>query len=138
MLFSNIAIAGNLAALKQYRMTSDDRERRMKTIKSYFRGIHRIRNLLAALVILVISDGLITHALIKDGLAREANPFLVPLVGTGSFIVIKVVGALISALIIWDIYRHWPKLAVTSSSCLVAAYAGIVLWNLSIFFVSLV
>lgn len=107
----------------------------MKTIKSYFYGIYKIRNLLVALVILVISDGFITQSLIRCGLAREGNPLLVPLVGTGNFLVIKIVGALLSALIMWDIYKHWPKLALRSSSCLVGAYAVIVLWNLSIFLI---
>jgi len=110
----------------------------VKAITSYFGGIRRMRDLLATLVILVISDGVITQFLIRGGLAREGNPLLEPLVGTGGFLVVKVAGALICALIMWDIYRQWPKLALTSCSCLVVAYAGIVLWNLSIFFVSLV
>jgi hypothetical protein len=95
-----------------------------------------MKRLLAALVALVISDGLITQLLIKGGLAREGNPFLAPFVGAGGFLVLKVVGAIICALIMWDIYRHWPKLAVMSSYCLVVAYAGIVFWNLSLFFIS--
>mgnify|MGYP006910657607 CR=1 FL=1 len=47
---------------------------------------------------------------------------------------IKVVGAFLCALILWDIYKHWPRLALVSTSCFVVLYGGIVLWNLGIFF----
>lgn len=94
-----------------------------------------IRNLLTALAVFVIADGVITQLLIKGGLAHEGNPLLSPFVETGTFIVVKVAGALLSAFILWDMYQRRPKLALTASSCLVAVYAGIVSWNLSLFFV---
>ncbi|GAI87899.1 unnamed protein product, partial [marine sediment metagenome] len=52
----------------------------------------------------------------------------------GNFLAIKVVGVLLAALILWDIYKHRPKLARISSLCFVGLYAGIVGWNLSVFF----
>jgi uncharacterized membrane protein len=106
----------------------------LQVIKGYFTGIHRIRRLLVVLIALVISDGVITRFLISSGLGREANPFLQPLVGGGNFLIIKVVGALLAAFILWDIYKHWPRLAVISSRCFVGLYSGIVAWNLSVFF----
>ena len=109
----------------------------MKVLNSYASMTCHFRNLLAALVIFVIADGLLTQILINGGWAREGNPLLVPLVGTGSFIVIKVVGALISAFMLWHIYTQRPKLALRANSCLVVVYAGIVLWNLSILLFSL-
>jgi len=108
----------------------------MKTIKRYFAGTRRMRYLLATLFFLVVSDGLVSHFLITGGFAREGNPFLVPLVGEGNFLILKVVGGLICVLILWDIYKQRPKMALTSSSCLVALYTGIVLWNICIFFIS--
>ena len=95
-----------------------------------------MRYLLGVLTTLVILDGLITHLLIENGLAREANPFLATLVGGGNFLVIKVVGALLCAFILWDIYKRWPKLALISSFCFAVAYTGIVLWNVSLFFIT--
>ncbi len=106
----------------------------LETVKHYITGIQRMRYLLGALSILVVSDGLISHFLISHGLAREGNPFLEPLVGGVGFLVIKVVGAFLCALILWDIYRRWPRLALVSTSCFVVLYGGIVLWNLGIFF----
>ena len=106
----------------------------LSAIKGYFTGIHRIRRLLVALIALVISDGVISHFLIRQGVAREANPFLRTLVGGGDFLVIKVVGVLLAAFILWDIYKQWPRLAVISSRCFVGLYSGVVAWNLSVFF----
>jgi len=93
-----------------------------------------MKYLLGALIALVVSDGLITHFLVQRGLAWELNPFLRTLIGEGNFLVIKVVGVLLAAFILWDIYKHWPKLARISSLCFVVIYAGIVGWNLSVFF----
>lgn len=92
-----------------------------------------IKILLGLLVVFVIADGLITQLLIRDGLAREGNPFLQPLVGESGFIILKAAGALLCAFILWDIYRRFPRVAVIATWCFVAAYGVIVLWNSSLF-----
>jgi len=106
----------------------------LQVIRDYFTGVHRIRRLLVALIALVILDGVITRLLVSRGVAREANPFLRALAGEGNFLVIKVIGVLLAVFILWDIYKHWPRLAVISSRCFVGLYSGIVAWNLSVFF----
>ncbi len=45
-----------------------------------------IKYLLGLLVLLVVADGLLTQLLIKDGKAREGNPFLQPIVGEDIFL----------------------------------------------------
>ncbi len=92
-----------------------------------------MRYLLGFLVLLVIADGLLTQFLVNDGRAQEANPFLQPIVGDVGFLVLKVVGSLLCAIILWDIYRRYPRVAFIATSCFVVVYTGIVLWNLSIF-----
>jgi len=92
-----------------------------------------IKILLGLLVVFVIADGLITQLLIRDGLAREGNPLLQPLVGESGFILLKAAGALLCAFILWDIYRRFPRVAVIATWCFVAAYGVIVLWNSSLF-----
>jgi len=92
-----------------------------------------IKILLGLLVVFVIADGLITQLLIRDGLAREGNPLLQPLVGESGFIILKAAGALLCAFILWDIYRRFPRVAVIATWCFVAAYGVIVLWNSSLF-----
>ena len=92
-----------------------------------------MKYLLGLLIIFEIADGILTHFLVKGGLAREGNPFLLPIVGEFSFLVMKVVGVLICAIILWDIYKRWPRVALISTSCFVMFYGVIVLWNLSLF-----
>jgi len=92
-----------------------------------------MRYLLGLLVIFVVLDGFLTQGLVNGGLAREGNPLLQPLVGEAGFIVLKVVGALLCAFILWDIYRHFPRVAIIATSCFVVAYGAIVLWNSSLF-----
>jgi len=81
-----------------------------------------------------ILDGVISHFLIRGGLAREGNPFLVPLVGELNFLVIKVVGAFLCGLILWDIYKRLPRVALVATSFIVTFCAVIVVWNSSLFF----
>ena len=92
-----------------------------------------MKYLLVSLVLFEITDGLLTHFLITGGLAREGNPLLQPIVGEVGFLILKVVGALVCAVILWDIYKRVPKVALISTSCFVTFYGAIVLWNLSLF-----
>ena len=92
-----------------------------------------MKYLLGLLIVLVTSDGLLTNILIKNGLAREGNPFLQPIVGETGFLILKAVGALLCAVILWDIYKRFPKVALVSTSSFVIFYGAIVLWNLSLF-----
>ena len=95
-----------------------------------------MKYLLSLLVIFVVSDGLVTNYLISNGLGREGNPLLQPLVGDIGFIILKIVGALLCAVILWDVSRRYRKLALITTSCGVVFYAVIVLWNLSLFAIS--
>jgi len=96
-------------------------------------GRNKMKYLLATLVAFVVLDGLITELLISGGMARESNPFLQPLVGDVGFIILKIVGALICAFILWDIYKRFPKVAVIATWVAVAGYGIIVAWNSSLF-----
>lgn len=89
--------------------------------------------LLGILVALVILDGILTEILLELGIAEEGNPLLAPLVGDAAFMILKIVGACVCALILWDIYRHWPKLGVIATWCAVFIYSAIVVWNASLF-----
>ncbi len=91
-----------------------------------------MKYLLGALILLNIADGLLTDRLIKVDAGTEGNPFLLGIAGEPLFIIIKVVGVLLCALILWDIHRRYPKLALVSTSFFVAAYTVIALWNLRV------
>ncbi len=94
-----------------------------------------MKYLLGLLVGFEISDGVISYILIRSGLGREANPFLESIVGDVNFLILKVVGGLICALILWDIHRRYPRLALVATFCFAVIYAALVGWNLGIFFV---
>jgi len=108
----------------------------MRVIRNYFSGIRKMLYPLSVLVFLVVADGVITNIIVNSGIAREGNLFMVSLVGGGSFLLIKAAGALFCSFVLWDIYRQQPKIAKIGTSCLVVAYAGIVVWNLGILLTS--
>ena len=103
---------------------------RFRVIKIYFAGSRRIRLLLVSLIILVILDGIITRYWLAQGLITEGNPVLQSLVNDDKFLLIKPLGALFAALLLWDIYRHNAKLALVTAYCVVSSYAVVVLWNI--------
>ena len=88
-----------------------------------------MKYLLVLLILLNIFDAVLTNRIVNLGLGREANPFLLHIVGQPNFIVLKASGVLLCGIILWDIYRRRPKLALVSTSCFVAFYGLIVLWN---------
>ena len=92
-----------------------------------------MKYLLIILIVFVIVDGLITQLLINGGLARESNPFLQPIVGEIGFIILKVVGALLCAFILWDVYKRYRTVAVIVTWIAVVGYGVIVAWNSSLF-----
>ena len=91
-----------------------------------------MKYLLGLLIGFEILDGLLSHFLIRGGLAREGNPLLLPLVGDANFLILKVVGVFICALILWDVYKRFPRLAIACTSCFVIFYGVVVLWNSSL------
>ena len=93
-----------------------------------------MKYLLGLLITFEILDGVLTHFLVEDGLAREGNPFLMPLVGETNFLILKVVGVLLCALILWDVYKRYPRVALVTTACFTTFYFVIVLWNVSFFF----
>ena len=97
---------------------------------------NKIKYLLGALIAFVVMDGVLTEFLIDGGRAREGNPLLEPLVGEVGFMMVKTVGALLCAFILWDVYRRFPRVGVIATWVAVAAYAAIILWNSSLFLLS--
>jgi hypothetical protein len=95
-------------------------------------GRSRMRYLLGVLALFVVTDGLVTEYLVGNGMAREGNPLLEPLVGNLGFMVLKAGGALLCTLILWDVYKRFPRIAIGATWCFVLAYGVILAWNSSI------
>lgn len=98
----------------------------------YFRGSYRIRILLGTLVAVMAADGIITKHLVSNGFASEGNPFLHFWVGEDTFLALKLLGGLLAALYLWNIYKRYPRLAIACSSLFLAGYTFIIFWNLLI------
>lgn len=88
--------------------------------------------LLLCLVLFESADGAITNLLIQKDIAREVNPFLSAIAGSGNFLLLKIVGALLCAVILWRIYGNHAKLAKTCTACFVLMYFLIISWNLNL------
>jgi hypothetical protein len=104
-----------------------------KILRVMLSGKHVMKYLLGALIGLVTLDGVLTELLVNKGTAWEANPLLQPLVGDVGFMVLKVVGALLCAFILWDVHRRFPRVGLIATSIAVTGYAVIVVWNTSLF-----
>ena len=110
----------------------------MEKIKAYFNrpGSKTMKYLLIIMVAFVVTDGFLTEYLISSGGAREANAFLAPLVGSVGFMLLKIVGSLFCALVLWDIYTRNPKLATVAGWIAVVGYGLIVIWNAGLCFLT--
>ena len=98
----------------------------------YFRSSYRIRILLGSLVAVIVADGIITRHLVSNGFANEGNPFLHFWVGEDTFLALKLLGGLLAALYLWNIYKRYPRLAIACSSLFLVGYTFIIFWNLLI------
>jgi hypothetical protein len=95
--------------------------------------LRRVEYLLGTLLSLVVADGLISQFLIKSGVGQEVNPLLKVLIAESDFLIIKMCGAIICALILWNIARRLPRLIFIVSACLVGLYTAILFWNIAVF-----
>ena len=105
----------------------------MKTPREYFPlGLYQIRILIGALFAAIVADGIITMYLFHNGIAQEGNPFMVHWVVEDKILSIKILGGLLVAIYLWNIFRRHPKLSIAFSSVLLMGYLSIICWNLSI------
>jgi len=90
----------------------------------------QMRFMLYSLFSLIVADGILSDFLVTQNLGREWNPFLKTLVGSEQLLLIKVCGALLVIIIMWNMYKKRPGMAVISSLCFLVLYTGIIYWNL--------
>ncbi len=95
-------------------------------------GSYQIRVVLGALFAAVVADGLITRFLVRNGLAREANPLLSEWAGADGFLTLKLAGGFLAALYLFLLYKRQPRLSLAISLFFLAAYTAVVFWNLSL------
>ncbi len=81
-----------------------------------------------------ISDGIITHFLVRNGLAQEGNPLMESIVMEGNFLLLKIIGVLLCVPILWGVYRRFPRATLVTASSIVMFYGAVIAWNLGVFF----
>ena len=82
---------------------------------------------------LEISDGVFTDYAVGKEFINEANPLMDSVVSGGYFLFLKIAGALVCAVILWLIYRKYPRLAKTASSTIIIFYTAVITWNAFLF-----
>ena len=100
--------------------------------------LRKIQYLLGTLLALIVADGIISQFLIKEGLGQEINPFLKTLATGSDFLIIKMCGAIMCVIILWNLAKRSPKLILIFSSFVVAIYTAILFWNIVVFMISTV
>lgn len=73
-----------------------------------------------------------THFLVRNGIVREGNPLMEPVVQEGSFLLLKVIGLLFSVLILWSTHKRFPEATRIATLSIVVFYGVVMAWNLNI------
>jgi hypothetical protein len=92
-----------------------------------------VRYVLCVLFGITVADGLISQFLVTGGYGSEGNPFLMSLVGGGSFLAIKIAAAFLVTLFLWIKYNANPRLVYMVAVVALGFYTIIVYWNLFVF-----
>ena len=89
---------------------------------------------LGAMCLLQLTDALATQTLVSRSMVREANYLMALLLSTGDFLLFKVLGVVICAVLLLGFYRVLPNMAKTLNVFIVVFYVAILLWNLKVAF----
>ena len=93
-----------------------------------------LKFLIPLLVILEAADGILTCTAVGKNLVYEANPLLQSSAGTGAFLVMKICGAILCGLMLWLVYKRFPRISLVATSSIVGFYSLVLSWNLSVLF----
>lgn len=86
------------------------------------------------LVILEAADGILTYSAVGKALIREGNPIIQNAAGTGSFLLMKIGGALICGLLLYLVYKRFPRISLLTIWTVLTFYVVLLTWNLSILY----
>lgn len=88
--------------------------------------------LLALLGGLQISDGVMTDLLVRSNVVQEGNKFMEPFVRDGSFLVLKIIGAIVCIAALKLLSKRFSMAAHFAGSLATVLYCGIFAWNFGI------
>ena len=115
--------------------TSRPKRRRVKVSKFLKSRMQQARYLIGILACLVVADGLISNHIMSNGVGTESNLIIESIVGQTSFVLIKVIAAIISAMILWKVFKKHPRAGLVYIIFFVIIYTGILWWNLFTWFI---
>jgi hypothetical protein len=85
---------------------------------------------------LEILDGIITHWAVTKGIVREGNPLIIHVAIDWSFVLVKSIGAVLSAMTLIILYKYFPRLSLISATIISFFYVAVLAWNSGIIFIS--
>jgi hypothetical protein len=88
-----------------------------------------LRLLWGSLFALIMADGIITELAIDNSVGYEANPFLTDMLGSMSFFLFKLLGAIVVILFLRNVSIKHYRVGIVSSCIAVLLYTVIVFWN---------
>jgi Domain of unknown function (DUF5658) len=88
--------------------------------------------LIPLLLALEAADGILTYSAVGKGLVREANPVMQTFAGTDNFLLMKISGAILCAVLLGLTFRRFPRVSLIATLSILMIYAVVFTWNLSI------
>ncbi len=92
--------------------------------------IRHLRLLWGSLFALILADGLITECAISNDVGYEANPLLADMLGSTSFFLFKMLGALLVIFFLRNISKKNYRMGLIGSCVAVLLYVIVVFWNI--------
>jgi hypothetical protein len=85
--------------------------------------------LVPMLIMIESVDSILTYSAVGKGVVNEANPVLKSFIGTENFIFMKISGSIVSSLLLWFVYKRFPKIGVTATITILIFYLIVLTWN---------
>jgi len=94
----------------------------------------RFEYLVVVLMLLMVTDGLVSQLLIADGPGWESSSLPRGAIVGGSLCPATVAAAVMAGSILWNTFLTRPKAALLGAASCVLLYTGIIYWNLGFLF----
>jgi hypothetical protein len=91
-----------------------------------------VKPAVAVFCALEIIDGLVTYWAVNRGLISEGNHLIAQMAGSWNFVLLKVIGAILSGFILLKLSEHFPKITTAAAVSIALLYGGVLVWNSSI------
>ena len=99
---------------------------------NYLTKVSVMKCLLILLAGFEVFDGILTHLFVSNGLVQESNRLIATVLYEGNFLILKMIGAFMSIVALWYIYKRFPRMAFGAASCVVVFYSAVLAWNFNV------